>query len=74
MGGVAAVAAVGIITSLFAGIVAGVTNCKHVSDTIVQGGSFLQLKDHSDKLGYQHAVRHLKSSDYLSISGHCHQA
>jgi len=55
-GGMAAVAAAGIVTALLAGIVAGVTNCKQISDSIVQGRSFLQLKDHSDKLGYQHAV------------------
>jgi hypothetical protein len=55
---VAAVAVVGAVTALFAGIIAGITNCKQISDGMVEGYSYMQFKDHTDKIGYQHAVRH----------------
>jgi hypothetical protein len=62
-GGVAAVAVVGVVTAFFAGIVAGNTNCKQISDGMVEGYSYMQFKDHSDKNGYQHAVRVVPHGD-----------
>jgi hypothetical protein len=53
---VAAVAVVGVVSALFAGIVAGITNCKQISDGMVEGTSYMRFKDHTDKIGYQHAV------------------
>ncbi|WIA39860.1 hypothetical protein OEZ86_013307 [Tetradesmus obliquus] len=37
-------------------VVAAATNCKQISDTLVEGRAHLRFKDHSDKIGYQHAV------------------
>lgn len=54
---VAAVAAAGVLTGLLAAVVAAATNCKQISDTLVEGRTHLHFKDHSDKIGYQHAVR-----------------
>lgn len=53
---VAAVAAAGVLTALLAAVVAAATNCKQISDTLVEGRAHLRFKDHSDKIGYQHAV------------------
>jgi hypothetical protein len=54
---VAAVAAVGVLVSLLAAIVLAATNCKQISDTLLQGRAYFKFKDHSDKIGYQNEVR-----------------
>jgi hypothetical protein len=52
----AAVLVAGTITGLLAALVAGLTHCKSISDSMVESGSFLKFKDHKDKIGYQHTV------------------
>jgi len=65
-GAVAAVAVMGAVTGLVAGIVTGVKNCKEASDTIVEGGRSLKLRDHTGKLGYQHSVSALPPCDRVA--------
>lgn len=56
-GAVAAVAVMGVVTSLFAMLVGGLKHCKDISDSIESGASYVGFKDHRDKLGYQSQVR-----------------
>lgn len=72
-GAVVAVAVAGVVTGLLAAIVAGLTNCKQISDSIVAGRSYLQFKDHSEKVGYQHSVRVCVQTSYATSST-CHIA
>jgi hypothetical protein len=52
----AGIIAAGLFVSVLAAIVAVVTNCKQISDTLVDAGSYLKFNDHGAKIGYQHAV------------------
>lgn len=56
-GAVAAVAVMGVVTSLFAMLVGGLKHCKDISDSIESGASYASFNDHRDKLGYQSQVR-----------------
>jgi hypothetical protein len=55
-GAVAGIAAAGLFVSILAAMVAVLTNCKQISDTLVDARSYFNFTDHGAKIGYQHAV------------------
>lgn len=55
-GFMALTAIAGFFVSLLAAIVAVVTNCKQISNTLVDARSYFKFNDHGAKIGYQHAV------------------
>lgn len=59
------IVAAGVLTATLAVVVAVMTNCKQISDTLVDGVGYINFKDNGDKIGYQHAVR----CNWLTLAG-----
>lgn len=55
-GAMAGITIAGVFVSILAAIIAVLTNCKQISDTLVDARSYLKFNDHGAKIGYQHAV------------------
>ena len=64
----AGIVAAGLLVSLLAVIVGTITNCKQISDTLIEGRTYVRFKDHTNKIGYQHAVSLACCFDVLALA------